>query len=74
MNKLRQKLNHIPLARKNCDSCLMLSINGIVCHELGCPDAWRDEKRSCYNCGCEFTPAVRHQKCCDQECENSYYS
>jgi len=62
------------LARKTCDSCQMVTIQGLPCHETGCPDAWRDEWRDCYNCGCEFRPATKHQKCCDEECQQSYYS
>lgn len=26
-----------------CDSCEVLTINGVYCHELGCPEAWKDE-------------------------------
>jgi hypothetical protein len=45
-----------------CDSCQMLSINGIPCHETGCPNSRKtwDENRQewvryveCRECGCE---------------------
>jgi hypothetical protein len=26
----------------NCDQCEMLSINGMACHETGCPNARRE--------------------------------
>lgn len=26
-----------------CDGCNLMIINGILCHEQGCPDAWRDK-------------------------------
>lgn len=25
--------------KRNCDQCAMLSINGLACHEIGCPKA-----------------------------------
>jgi hypothetical protein len=46
--------------RVHCDSCAMVSINGIACHETGCPnkggrydyerDAWV-QQRKCFECG-----------------------
>lgn len=56
-----------------CDSCQMLSINGLACHELGCPDAWMDECRDCRHCGTDFTPSERHQTFCDHDCGHAYY-
>jgi hypothetical protein len=44
-----------------CDQCEMLSINGIACHETGCPNMgarWDKEsdtwikQRKCFDCGC----------------------
>lgn len=26
-----------------CNSCSPCRINGVLCHETGCPDAWRDD-------------------------------
>jgi hypothetical protein len=46
----------------NCDSCQMLSINGVACHETGCPNSrktWIEEREEwvlfleCRECGCE---------------------
>lgn len=42
-----------------CDQCEMLSINGVACHETGCPNsrsryadgAWIPQ-RKCFECGC----------------------
>jgi len=48
-------------------------INGVLCHETGCPDAWMDYKRECKWCGQEFTPEHRNQECCDYECQQAYY-
>lgn len=56
-----------------CDSCAASSINGIFCHEHGCPQAWRDETRSCKNCGNDFKPTEKHQIVCDDACRKGYY-
>jgi len=45
----------------HCDQCSMLSINGVACHETGCPNQnsrWDAEseswikQRKCFECGC----------------------
>ncbi len=59
--------------RIRCTSCELSSINGVVCHERGCPDAWRDSTRSCKECGSLFTPTERHQEHCDDDCRRTYY-
>jgi hypothetical protein len=50
-------------ARVSCDSCELLRINGVVCHETGCRNAGRtwDVERAqwvrsveCRECGCEL--------------------
>lgn len=56
-----------------CPSCEILYINGVRCHETGCPDAWKEEKRKCKECGHEFTPEERHQQCCSHTCNMAYY-
>lgn len=53
----------------NCNGCQMISINGIACHETGCPDAWRDQPKECFECGCEFLRETRHQRTCE-DCQN----
>ncbi len=55
-----------------CDSCDIISINGVNCHEIGCPDAWKDYKRECAWCGKEFKPKEEQQKCCTESCAKSY--
>lgn len=46
-----------------CDQCEMLSINGLACHETGCPNAkktWIPERETwaqfvaCRECGCDI--------------------
>ena len=55
-----------------CPSCETARINGILCHEQGCPDAWRSYRRECQWCGSEFLPEDRDQTCCSDECAESY--
>ena len=54
-----------------CDSCQALMINGIHCHETGCPDSWKDYQNECYECGQEFKPEHRGQMICP-ECNSEY--
>jgi len=59
--------------RWRCDQCQLMSINGIVCHETGCPDEWKDVIRECKECGTKFEPQEREQGCCSPCCAASYY-
>ena len=56
-----------------CDSCEVLVINGLRCHETGCPDSWRDETRQCRWCGSAFEPIERDQRECDESCHCAYH-
>jgi hypothetical protein len=55
-----------------CDQCQMLSINGVACHETGCPNGkktWIPERGwvlflKCFNCGCDVE-AGEHCDCQD---------
>ena len=51
-----------------CKSCEALTINGIYCHETGCPDAWKDYTKTCDCCGSEFEPESKWQKYCSDDC------
>ena len=55
-----------------CKSCEALMINKVLCHERGCPDAWKDYTRECKWCGSEFKPEEKWQEFCDQSCYNAY--
>lgn len=51
-----------------CDSCQAMRINGVLCHEQGCPDAWRGKPAPCFECGCDFIPEsapTRYSVCPD---------
>jgi hypothetical protein len=58
----------------HCDECEILAINGVACHEHGCPhskDRWDGEQwiaqRRCFACGCTVD---RDDPCCSQEVED----
>lgn len=53
--------------------CQKLKINGVICHEQGCSDAWKDYILECRNCGSEFKPENENQVCCDESCYCCYY-
>ncbi len=55
-----------------CDSCQLVRINGVVCHETGCPQAWRTKVRECRECGGEFVPESRGQRECCESCAAAY--
>ena len=57
-----------------CDSCEVLVINNVICHETGCPDAWKDETRECKWCGRRFRPEERNQEFCDSDCSEAYHN
>ena len=56
-----------------CDQCEALMINGVYCHEIGCPEAWKDHTIKCDWCGQDFKPEFKSQKLCDTDCAESYY-
>lgn len=57
--------DEITLVHCGCDGCSPSMINGVLCHEHGCPDKWRDTATECWECGCEFYPESRGQSTCD---------
>jgi hypothetical protein len=62
------------VATRNCQQCEVMYINGIRCHERGCPLAWADQAKLCKWCGQEFRPEERYQVFCDESCAESYNS
>ena len=58
--------------KRRCHSCEMLNINGVATHEIGCPEAWKDEIRECKWCGTEFVPESKWQECCCEDCFECY--
>lgn len=58
----------------SCRSCSVLMINGMRCHEIGCPDAWRDAEYNCAWCGSTFEPEVKTQWACSDDCAEAYHA
>lgn len=59
----------VTLQATDCDGCEPMRINGVMHHERGCPEAWRDKVRMCHECGCDFRPAECGQMFCDEACK-----
>jgi hypothetical protein len=57
-----------------CQSCQLVTINGIPCHETGCPDSHVGTVRECDWCGSEFEPEERRQRFCSDDCAESFHS
>ena len=58
----------------HCDSCQMVAINGVPCHETGCPNAgkvYRDgewiKQHECPECGSKYDHALDASLCCEME-------
>ena len=60
-----------------CDQCQVVTINGVACHETGCPNWWKDPITGealpwvCFECDANFIPEGmphRHDLC--PECLN----
>ncbi len=62
----------ITLQHNGCDGCSPSMINGHLCHEQGCPDAWKDHKAECRECGAGFKPESSGQEFCSSHCYNQY--
>jgi hypothetical protein len=56
-----------------CKSCEALRINGILCHEAGCPDSWTGKPRECKECGSRFEMEHAMQLFCSNDCYAMYY-
>ena len=37
-----------------CHSCEAVQVNGILVHEHGCPDRYRNESVPCFYCGFDY--------------------
>ncbi len=55
-----------------CEGCQVVRINGLRCHDTGCPVAWKEEVRECKECGGEFEPEAPRQDCCSDGCAAAY--
>lgn len=55
--------------RRQCAQCQLVRINGLLCHEIGCPAAYKDYVYTC-PCGTDFRPKYSRQRWC-HSCERS---
>jgi hypothetical protein len=53
----------MPTRVPKCDQCEQLCINGIVTHELGCPNSYK-VSTPCSTCDRTFIPKYRGDKQC----------
>ena len=60
----------------SCNQCNMLAINGVPCHETGCPNerkTWDSENEvwvkmyTCIECGSEYEDEDEAYNCCNPE-------
>ena len=49
-----------------CDSCDALVINGLLCHEFGCPNITYNNE--CDNCGVLFKTSNKNYSICSESC------
>lgn len=56
--------DRIGMVANGCDGCKPIKINGIFCHESGCPDSWRDYAIDCSECGLAFIRESRNDCIC----------
>ena len=58
-----------------CDSReTTTSDDGVLYHEPGDRDRYKDKVYKCARCGTEFVPGGQGQRCCSDECDEAYYS
>lgn len=53
-----------------CGSCIAIRINGVFCHEQGCPEKGRYKR--CLECGNQFRFVSPFVSVCD-DCCRAYY-
>lgn len=56
-----------------CSQCEMLVINGVACHETGCPLYWQGTTAPCKWCGTPFRMEEMGQSFCDDDCGRLYH-
>ena len=56
-----------------CKKRQLITIDGNVCHAIGCPDAHHRDTKTCGMCGLPFEPAHQTDVCCSDICYEEYY-
>jgi hypothetical protein len=69
--KLDRSIRQSRIGYTRCDQCEAAMINGVFCHETGCPNSRKRfidgewvRVRECFECGCEV---LGDAKCCADE-------
>ena len=58
---------------RQCHQCAAAMINGVYCHEIGCPESGKQAFRDCKWCGAKLEgPKKRNRGFCNNDCEKSY--
>jgi hypothetical protein len=60
------------IGKRQCPSCEAAIINGVYCHEAGCPDAHLFSKQECPWCGVIFIAEERGQRFCSDDCSENH--
>jgi len=57
-----------------CNQCEAMMINGVFCHETGCPNSPLGCKRKCMNCLVDFIVQDKeHTDFCSDDCKMEYW-
>ena len=56
-----------------CSNCQPSAVNGHLCHEQGCSEAWKDAVHTCKWCGSKFDPEEANQEFCDRNCRATFH-
>ena len=56
-----------------CNQCEVVSINGVNCHEAGCPEAFKVQS-TCKCCEGLFVPEFRGDVTCSHSCYVEYWN
>lgn len=63
----------IGLKHTGCDGCTPLMINGVLCHETGCPYAWKDDPASIEAWEEAMEEQVRMEQAVEEEAEMRWH-
>jgi hypothetical protein len=58
--------DQIGLVECGCDGCSPSRINGVLCHESGCPCSWKDYAKKCIVCERKFYTKSHWVRTCNR--------
>ena len=56
-----------------CEQCQLARIQGVLCHETGCPLAWK-QRTECRECDRVYVPREHWMDCCSRSCYKAYHA